>query len=64
LIPGTVSIWIIFEFTYMCTYYLYHIHLPTPFPATAPPTSAKHLPPQNLFHPPVLQFCRRKIHKR
>jgi hypothetical protein len=27
-----VSIGLIFPFTYMCTHYLYHIHLPTPSP--------------------------------
>jgi hypothetical protein len=30
-IPGTVPIDLIFPFTYMCTQYLHHIHLP-PFP--------------------------------
>jgi hypothetical protein len=35
-IPGTVSIGIIFAFTYMCTHYLYHIHPPIPFPAFFP----------------------------
>jgi hypothetical protein len=30
-IPGTVSIGIIFAFTYMCTHYLHCIHPPTPF---------------------------------
>jgi hypothetical protein len=37
--PGTVSAGIIFSFTYMYTQYLYHTHLPTPFP--------------HLLHPPT-----------
>jgi hypothetical protein len=36
LIPGTVSAGLIFAFTYMCIYYLYNIHPPTPFPAASP----------------------------
>jgi hypothetical protein len=31
-IPGTVTTDIIFPITYMCTQYLHHIHLPSPFP--------------------------------
>jgi hypothetical protein len=39
----------------MCTYYFHGIHPPIPFPAAFPPPTL-----QNLFHPSVLQFCRRK----
>jgi hypothetical protein len=37
-IPGIVSTSLIFPFTYMCTQYLYYIHLPTPFPYLLPPS--------------------------
>jgi hypothetical protein len=44
----------------MCSQYLNHIHPSTPFPHLLPsPTGTKH-PKQDLFHPHVLQFCKRK----
>jgi hypothetical protein len=36
-IPRIVSTSLIFPSIYMCTQYLHHIHLPTPFPHTLPP---------------------------
>jgi hypothetical protein len=64
-IPGVVSTGIIFAFNYMCTHFLHHIHLPTPFPNTSPLPLVPDLPPgQDLFCSPVLQFCRRKKEKR
>jgi hypothetical protein len=40
-IPGIVATSLIFLFSYMRTYYFYHIHRPTPFPyILPPPTSA------------------------
>jgi hypothetical protein len=60
-IPGTVPKSIVFAFTNICTHYLHCIHFPTPFSYFSPPTGAN--PPsarQNMFLPPVLQFCRRK----
>jgi hypothetical protein len=62
-IPGVISTGIIFEFTPMCIQCLHHIHPPTFFPTTCSlslvltPISSH---PQNLFHPTVLQFRRRK----
>jgi hypothetical protein len=51
-IPGIVSAGVIFQFTYMCTQYLHHIHPPTHFPTS--PHHWYHPPRQNLFCPPVL----------
>jgi hypothetical protein len=50
----------------MCTQYLHHIHLSTPCPhllLTPICTNLSPLPPwprEDLFHSPVLQFCKRK----
>jgi hypothetical protein len=60
LIPWIVSTGLIFPFTYMCIQYLHCIH-PTPFPYLFPPThTGTNSQRQDLFHPPVLQFCKRK----
>jgi hypothetical protein len=59
LIPETVSTGIIFAFTYMCIHCLHHIHLLPLSPSPSPSHWCQPLPPpQNLFHPPVLRFCR------
>jgi hypothetical protein len=52
LTPGTLSTGIIFAFTHMCIHYLYCID---PLTFLSPPA-----PQKNLFHPPVIQFYRRK----
>jgi hypothetical protein len=50
----------------MCTQYLHHIHLSTPCPhllLTPICTNLSPPPPwprEDLFHSPVLQFCKRK----
>jgi hypothetical protein len=47
----------------MCIHYLHHVSPPTLSPTTSPlPLVQTPDPPfrQNLFRPPVLQFCRRK----
>jgi hypothetical protein len=64
-ILGMVSAGIIFAFTYMFTHFLYRIHPPTLFS----PTPWYHrvvdtLPPQDLFCPPVVWFCRIKKKRR
>jgi hypothetical protein len=60
-IPGIVSTVIIFTLTYICIQYLNHIHPPTPFPPNTPLWLVPPPPPlQDIFHPPVLGFCRRK----
>jgi hypothetical protein len=64
LITEVISTGIIFAFTYMCTHFLYYIHPPTPFlHHLLLPTDASPAPGQDLFHPLVLQFCRRKKRK-
>jgi hypothetical protein len=57
-IPGTVSTGIIFAFTDMCTCFLHHSH--PPFPTTSPLPLMSTSPKQDMFHPPILLFCRRK----
>jgi hypothetical protein len=50
-IPGVVSISKDFVFTYVCTYFLNHIHPPTPFPITFPLSLVPALPSgQDFFH--------------
>jgi hypothetical protein len=49
---GTVSIGIIFAFTYMDIHDLYHIHPPTPFSVTA-----SLLPVPNPPHQPLSRTC-------
>jgi hypothetical protein len=51
--------------TYMCIYYLQYIHPLNPFPTTTPLPLVPTLTPswQNQFHPPFLQYCRRKLMK-
>jgi hypothetical protein len=63
LIPGTVSVGIIFAFTYMCTHFLYQIYPPTHFPrhVSLPLISPlPSIPQQDLLCPPVFLFCRKK----
>jgi hypothetical protein len=60
-IPGTVSTGLIFLFTYMYTQYLHRINPPAPFPHFLLPPTGTNLPRQDLFCPPVLQFCKRNI---
>jgi hypothetical protein len=51
--------------TYICTHFVHHIHTFTPFPNTSSFLLVLALPTgQDLFNPPVLQFCRRKKEKR
>jgi hypothetical protein len=60
-IPEIVSTGLIVPFTYMCRKYLHYIHPPAFFPhILTPPTGTNHPPRQELFHPSVLQFCKRK----
>jgi hypothetical protein len=53
-------------YIHLHTLFLHHVHPPIPFPTTSPlslvptPISCTPLPQQDLFFPPVLQFCRRK----
>jgi hypothetical protein len=57
-IPRVVSTDTIFSFTHMCTQYVHHIHPPSPFPHLFPlPLVSLPAPPQDLFHPLLLQFC-------
>jgi hypothetical protein len=59
LIPGVVSTGIIFAFTYMHRHFCTIFTLLNPFPNTSPlPQVPVFLPEQDLFCPPVLQFCR------
>jgi hypothetical protein len=45
----------------MCTQYLHYIHPSIPsLPILLLPTSTTSAPRQDLFLPPVLQFCKRK----
>jgi hypothetical protein len=53
-VPGVVSTGLIFPFTYLCTQYLHHIHLPTPFPYLLPAPIGTNAPRKDLFCPPVL----------
>jgi hypothetical protein len=58
--PGIVSTGIIFAFIYRCTFYrtIFTAYLPSLIPLVPA------LPPgQDLFYPPVLQFCGRKKRK-
>jgi hypothetical protein len=64
LIPGTVSTGIIFAFTCMCTHFFAPYSPSYPLSPHPPRNTGAnlYLPPQpwqDLFHPPVLQFCRR-----
>jgi hypothetical protein len=63
LILGTVSTGIIFAVTYMCIYYLLHIHPPIPFLHLGASPTTTHLWAEPV-PPPVLQFCAKKTHKR
>jgi hypothetical protein len=45
---------------YMCTQYLHYIHPFTPFPHLFPPPTDTSFPKQDMFCPPILQFCIRK----
>jgi hypothetical protein len=56
--PGIASTGLIFPFTNMCIQYLYHVQPPTLSPHPSPPLVTT--PRQDLFCPPVLQFCKRK----
>jgi hypothetical protein len=52
-------------FTCLCTHFLHWIHPPTPFPHHFPhPTRLRGTNPppiqEDMFHPPVVQFSRRK----
>jgi hypothetical protein len=58
-----ISADIIASFTYTCTEYLHHIHLPIPFPHLLPPPTAANYPRLDLFCPPVLWFCVKKEDK-
>jgi hypothetical protein len=44
----------------MCTQYLHHVHPPIPFPQLLLPSTSTSLPRQDMFHLPVLWFCKRK----
>jgi hypothetical protein len=59
-IPETVSIGIIFSFTYMCTQYLYYIHPPYSLSPHSPSSDWYQSPRQDLFCTPILQFCKKK----
>jgi hypothetical protein len=60
-IPGIVSTDNIFPFTYMCTQYLHHIYLPSPFSHLLPPSTGTNLStPQDLFHPPCSPILYKK----
>jgi hypothetical protein len=62
LIPGIVSTDTIFAFTiHVFTFFLHWIHPPTSLLPLVPILT--HQPGQNLFHLPVLQFCRREQRK-
>jgi hypothetical protein len=49
LIPGIVSGGIIVLLSYMCTQYLYHVHLPWPFPTSFFPLPLVPTPTLDLF---------------
>jgi hypothetical protein len=52
----------IFPFTNMCVQYLHHIHTPTLFPQLLLLPTVTTLPTkQDLFHPPLLWICRKKM---
>jgi hypothetical protein len=59
IIPGIVSIGIIFQFSYRCTQYFHYIDAPMPFLHLLPPTSTNPSR-QDLFSPPVLWFYKWK----
>jgi hypothetical protein len=44
----------------MYTQYLHYIHPPTPFSNFLASPTGTNTPRQDLFHPPILWFCKRE----
>jgi hypothetical protein len=59
-IQETLSTAIFLPFTFMCAQYLHDIHPLIPLPQLLPLHTGIISPRQNLFHPSVLQLCKRK----